>query len=113
MANKGGQPGNNNASKGRQATHALELMVKLIDEYGDEPIDWDKVEVVSSIKPLMRMWEHQVRNAMKDGDKGALTMIVERLDGRPRQAIDVGGQDENPLLAEVRRTIVDSGHRDS
>ena len=41
-----------------------------------------------------------------DGDLGALKELGDRLDGKPAQALDVGGQADNPVITEVVRRIV-------
>lgn len=41
-----------------------------------------------------------------DGDLGALKELGDRLDGKPAQALDVGGQSDNPIITEVVRRIV-------
>lgn len=45
-----------------------------------------------------------------DGDLGALKELGDRLDGKPAQALDVGGQSDNPILTEVVRRIVKPDH---
>ena len=103
---------NGTPGRGRQATKALELMLKYFEENGDSIIIWKDVEVASGIKPLMRMWEHQVRSAVFDGDKQALDMIVNRLDGKPRQAVDLGGQDDNPVKTESTFNFIPVNNKD-
>ena len=40
------------------------------------------------------------------GDKDAWREIADREDGKPAQSVTVGGDAENPVLAEVRWTVV-------
>ena len=42
------------------------------------------------------------------GDVSALKEIGDRVDGRPAQDLNVGGQEENPIVHEIKRTIVRS-----
>jgi len=108
--NKGGAPkGNQNAAKGRQATQALEIACAI--HSGER--DLESVVEGNGMKTLVKLWLKQIEDAQEEGDAAKMKLITERLDGRPRQAVDIGGQDENPLLAEVRRTIVDTGNKDS
>ena len=41
-----------------------------------------------------------------DGDLPALKELGDRLDGKPAQAVDVGGQADNPVIHEIVRRIV-------
>jgi hypothetical protein len=41
-----------------------------------------------------------------EGDLPALKELGDRLDGKPAQALDVGGQADNPVITEVVRRIV-------
>lgn len=45
----------------------------------------------------------------EDGDQFAVQFVTDRLEGKPKQAVDHGGQDDNPLIHEIRRTIVRPG----
>ena len=82
MASSGGQPGNKNAVRGRQAAHALEIALA---NNGEE------VNVVRKMKCLVEIWQQQITLA-KAGDPAAVKMIVERLDGKPGQTIDLGAE---------------------
>lgn len=41
------------------------------------------------------------------GDLAAIKELGDRMDGRPAQSVYLGGDEEHPLIHEVRRTIVD------
>jgi len=101
--------GNTNAKRGFQATQALELACAI--HAGER--DLESVVEGNGMKTLVKLWLKQIEDAQEEGDAAKMKLITERLDGRPRQAVDIGGQEENPLLQEVRRTIVDSGNKDS
>jgi len=92
--------GNKNAAKGFQATHALEIALRV--HQGEKDID----ELASGVKTLVQLWLKQIEDAVESGDPAKMKLITERLDGRPRQAVDVGGQDDNPIVSEIRRKIV-------
>jgi hypothetical protein len=95
----GGAPsGNKNAVKGRKAEAALNKALAIRD--GVEP-----TETTETFQCLIDMWDKQIEEAL-EGDKGSMQMIVERLDGKPKQAIVGGDEDDAPVLHEIRRTIV-------
>jgi len=88
MAKKGGQPGNTNASIGRQARHALELALKNFDI--DNPEDpYEKLNVIGSARTLVMMWKPIITAALVEGDLAALKEINDRLDGKAMQSIDI------------------------
>ena len=97
MANKGGQPGNNNAGRGQQARQALELAIANNGE--------DK-QVASGMQILYNIWKVQVLKAM-DGDQAATNAIMDRLDGKPGQSLMLTGDEDNPVaISRVERVIV-------
>ena len=55
----------------------------------------------------------QLLEKAAEGDMTALKELGDRMDGKPRQAIDVGGQPGNPVITELKRTLVDPKHSDS
>ena len=73
----GAPKGNNNAGKGRMATHALEMAV----ENGGKA-----VQVASGIQVLVDIWNVQVEKAL-EGDQQAANAIMDRLDGKPAQTV--------------------------
>lgn len=92
--NKGGAPkGNTNASKGRQATQALEIACAI--HAGER--DLESVVEGNGMKTLVKLWLKQIEDAEQEGDAAKMKLITERLDGRPRQAVDIGGQEDNPV----------------
>ena len=80
MSTRGGQKGNKNAANGRFARQALEKALKKASGH-DVPEGREQFEV------LVDIWQKQINNAM-EGDKAAAQMIVERLDGKPKQEIE-------------------------
>ena len=97
MSSRGGQPGNNNAGRGQQARQALELAIANNGE--------DK-EVVSGLQILYNIWRVQVLKAM-EGDQAATNAIMDRLDGKPGQAIMLTGDENNPIaIHRVERVVV-------
>ncbi|MCH7803092.1 MAG: hypothetical protein IH937_03330 [Acidobacteria bacterium] len=102
--------GNTNAARGFKATQALEKAVYRLSS-GDETPCGDYEEV------LVQIWVKAIEKAKDDGDMQALNAIMDRLEGKPRQSVDIGGQPDNPIgVEEVRRTLVKPesvGHTDS
>jgi len=47
------------------------------------------------------------------GNIQALKEIGDRLDGKPRQQLDIGGQEDNPLVTAIKVTLVKSSERKS
>lgn len=80
MTTRGGQRGNNNAGNAKYAKRALEKALKRRDGH-DIPDGLDTFETVVDI------WDVQIGNALA-GDKGSAQMIVERLDGKPKQEVE-------------------------
>jgi hypothetical protein len=46
-------------------------------------------------------------DAAVDGDVGAIREIGDRLDGKPHQSTTIAGDPDNPVVHEVRETIID------
>lgn len=88
---RGGQPGNNNAGQGRESTRALE---KALAKQSGE----DTSELIARFSVLVECWEKQIEKAKAEGDMVALREITDRLEGKPTQAVNHGGQEDNPVL---------------
>lgn len=86
MASRGGQPGNKNAEK-RVWQAAI---YRALEKRGS-----------SKIEELDKLAEMLLRSA-ESGDLPSLKELGDRLEGKPPQTIDVGGQEGNPLLHSVR-----------
>lgn len=81
--NKGGAPkGNNNGAGGKQAQNSLKIC--LARKAGKEP-----VEALEHFEALIAIWDRMYDKAVA-GDTAAATMIVDRIDGKPGQSIDLG-----------------------
>ncbi len=79
MAKSGAPKGNQNAVKGFQARQALDVAL------GHEGKD---VQVSTKMKTLVKIWNAQIKKA-KDGDNHSAAMIVDRLDGKAAQSIQI------------------------
>jgi len=100
---KGGQPGNNNSGKNNMARQALQMAIASKGA---------KKDVVSKMKVLYEIWRVQVEKAM-DGDQAATDAIMNRLDGKPFQSIQLTGDEDNPIaISKVERVIVSPTNTD-
>jgi hypothetical protein len=41
-----------------------------------------------------------------DGDLAAAKEIFDRMDGKPKQQVDLGGQEDNPIISEIKVRLV-------
>jgi hypothetical protein len=46
----------------------------------------------------------------KDGDVMAIKEIGDRLEGKPAQALNIGGQEDNPLVTEIIVKVIEAGN---
>lgn len=89
MAGKGGQLGNQNAAKGKRFASALETRI-------------------AELNAMPAIVEALITEAMT-GNMAAIKEIGDRLDGKPKQQLDIGGQDgENPLVTAINIRFVKS-----
>ena len=87
---RGGQPGNQNAAKGKMFEGALKRALARNDG------------------SLNRIADKLVQEA-EAGEQWAVQMVADRLDGKAKQQIVGGDDDDNPLrfIARIERVIVD------
>lgn len=96
------QRGNNYAGSALVAKKALEHA--LLKHQDQEP-EGDKA---SKFKALVEIWEKQIEKAI-DGDTQSATMIIDRLDGKPKQATELTGEGGTPIrMQEIIFTPVGS-----
>lgn len=84
----GAPKGNKNAARAHLTRTAL---IKALEEAGGENIN-----VVSKLKPLVKICAKQIEKAL-EGDNESAKIIFDRLDGKPAQALNIGGQEDNPV----------------
>jgi len=83
----GAQPGNSNAKRGMECRQALKrALSRKSDKTYREGLDMVMDEYVS---------------AACDGESWAIRDMIDRLDGKPIQAVEVGGPDGEPLQAQL------------
>jgi len=85
MSKSGGQPGNNNAGKGKPWREALDQALK---QY--------KTDEIKAKTALHKIATKVVERAL-GGDKDAWQEIGNRLDGRPAQSVEVAGDPDRPI----------------
>ena len=73
--------GNNNNSKGRLITDELRRVC------------------TQSPEKLKKACEKVLEDAVS-GNLAAFSVIADRLDGKPAQAVNIGGQEDNPLIVQ-------------
>lgn len=105
--NKGGAPkGNKNAASGQLAKRALIKALEIRSGHAEPD------ELLDRFKPLVEIWDKQLDKAIEDGDNGSANMIVERLDGKAKQVVDVPeeskGESTGWVLMPVRAYAADA-----
>lgn len=91
--------GNNFAGNALIARKALEH--SLLKYEGNEPSG----EKASKFKALVEIWDTQISKAI-EGDNHSATMIIDRLDGKPKQQTEITGDltVESYELSETERS---------
>lgn len=84
------EEGNQAAAKGR-------VVEKLIERIN---VQEDSKRLRQGLEALM--------DKVADGDQRALEFVTERLDGKARQAVDIGGQPDNPLVTEIIVKVIEA-----
>jgi hypothetical protein len=56
----------------------------------------------------LRAGLEKLLDKVSDGDQRALEFVTERLDGKARQAVDIGGQEDNPLVTEIIVKVIEA-----
>jgi hypothetical protein len=96
---RGAPLGNKNSQKGREFQLALRRV--FAQTYG------------STSDGLDRLAMTLIDEAINKRQAWAVTEIANRFDGKPRQALLVGGDDEHPIVTKVIREIVNAGESDT
>lgn len=86
------EEGNQAAAKGR----TVEKLIERIN------LQEDNKRLRQGLEALM--------DKVADGDQRALEFVTERLDGKARQAVDVGGQTDNPLVTEIIVKVIEANN---
>jgi hypothetical protein len=58
----------------------------------------------------LRLGLEALMDKVADGDQRALEFVTDRLDGKARQALDVGGQTDNPLITEIIVKVIEANN---
>lgn len=92
----GAPVGNNNAAKAKVWTAAINRALA-------EKSRLDQKEAIDQLA-------HALIAKALEGDLGALKEFGDRMEGKPAQALTLGGDADNPILQRIERTIVDPQH---
>lgn len=88
----GAPKGNNNATKGREFREALKrALAHRYDTASDG---------------LMEI-ANKLVDAAEKGEGWAIKEIGDRIEGKPAQAMTIGGDKENPMITRVENVIID------
>ena len=93
MTTRGGQKGNNNAGNAKYARRALEKALRRRDGQ-------DIPNGLETFETLVDIWDMQIGNALA-GDKASTQMIVERLDGKPKQEIEQDNKSSDGSMSPI------------
>ena len=87
MAERGGQPGNQNAAKQRMF--------------------YDKLRLVLTQEPhRLRSIAEQLVKKAEEGEPWAIKELIDRVDGKAHQAVALENSDGTPLLTGIQVTFV-------
>jgi hypothetical protein len=82
----GAPKGNNNASKGKRFVSMIEKRLEELDA-------------------MQQIADALIAKAL-EGDMQAIKEIGDRLDGKAKQQIDLGGQEDNPILTAIEVKLI-------
>lgn len=92
MANSGGQPGNNNAGKGKVWSAAINRALEMRSRR-------DGIEALDALA-------EKLLAKCDEGDMTALKEIGDRLEGKPAQSLTLGGDSQNPVHTVTKIELV-------
>lgn len=84
------EEGNKAAAKGRRVEKLIERALLQEDD------------------KRLREGVEKLLDSVSKGERWALEFVTDRLDGKPRQAVDVGGQSDNPLVTELLVKVIEA-----
>jgi hypothetical protein len=87
------EKGNQDAAKGRKVEKMIERALTQEDD------------------KRLRQGVEALLNKVAEGERWALEFVADRLDGKPKQAVDLGGQPDNPInvnhgLSETLNSLI-------
>ena len=93
--------GNPNWTKGQSANPAgrpkkEHSLTHILEQIGSEPVDETGLTRKQALARLM--WS----KALDDGDMPAMKYIYDRIDGSPKQAVEMTGADGDPIEVVVK-----------
>ncbi len=93
--------GNNFAGSALIAKKALEHA--LLDYQGEAPTG----AKASKFTALVDIWKAQIAKAITDSDTQSANMIIDRLDGKPKQATELSGPDGGDIGLDLVINFID------
>jgi molecular chaperone GrpE (heat shock protein) len=100
MAKRGGQPGNDGGSKGRDWANAIRrALARRADSGG-------------TVEGGLNTLADQFLNAVAQGGIPEFKEMGDRLDGRAAQAVTVSGDEDQPLVHKIVNEIVRPERKD-
>jgi hypothetical protein len=97
----GGAPrGNKNAAKGRKARKSLEMAIERMHDDPDDYFDFKKRPLTEKVRPLVEIWFRAIDEA-KNGNIQATNTIMDRLDGKAGQNIDIVADIQNRTVEDL------------
>lgn len=97
-------PGNDNAAKGTRWRDAIERAI----EYWPQVCPTGQNDLMKGLNEAAHQF---VAKMMDEGDLGFFKEFGDRLDGKPKQSVDVGG--EVPFIQKITREVVDVQPKDT
>lgn len=97
------QPEKNGRTKGSVSVKAeLQKLVNLILKGEFNHLSGETEDMPVGRKVALNLLD----KALADADLNAITKVMEHLDGKPAQALNIGGQDgENPVVIDSKMTV--------
>ena len=92
MAEVGGQPGNQNAAKGKRWAAAIDRALER---------RYEKNASLKDAQEALDALAEQLLLKADDGDMAALKELGDRIEGKPAQSVTVSGDPDNPMSFTV------------
>lgn len=93
MASRGGQPGNDNSTRNRPWSAAIHRACLIVDP--------------KKKRRKMDLLAEKLIDAAMKGDVSALKELGDRVEGRPKQQLELSGDSDNPIRHRIERIIID------
>jgi hypothetical protein len=91
---RGAQPGNRNSADGKLARRALTIAIGKMHDGTED------TRVIERIQPLVDIWYRAIDEA-KNGNIQATNTIMDRLDGKPTNSVDIVADIQNRTVEDL------------